>query len=350
MNYLSDTITKPTEEMMASIQYAALGDDVYGEDPTVNRLEEFAAELLGMESACFMPSGTMANLASIMAHCPRGSKVLVGDESDIYIFEAGGASVCGGIMYEPIPTQPNGELAIQDLEKVFPFDPEDPQFALPALICLENTHNRCGGKVLSLSYLKDVYEFSRKRKIPIHMDGARLFNAACAAGVDVKEIMQYADSVQFCLSKGLSAPIGSIAAGSKEHIKKVRTLRKMLGGGMRQVGIMAAPALVALEKMTSRLREDHTRAKQLAQGLSSIPGIKIDPDEVETNIVIFTVDEDICTWQRFLALNENVGLIFSEMGYGRIRAVIHRHISDEDISSTISTVRSVIEIEMTQTV
>jgi threonine aldolase len=346
MNYLSDTITQPTEEMMSSIQNAVLGDDVYGEDPTVNRLEEVAAEILGMESACFMPSGTMANLASIMAHCPRGSKVLVGDESDIYIFEAGGASVCGGIMYEPIPTQRNGELAIQDLEKVFPFDPEDPQFALPALICLENTHNRCGGKVLSLSYLKDVYEFSRKRKIPIHMDGARLFNAVSAMDVEVKEITKYADSVQFCLSKGLSAPIGSIAAGTKDHIKKVRTLRKMLGGGMRQAGIMAAPALVALKNMTSRLREDHIRAKKLAEGLADIPGIKIDPDEIETNIVLFKIDENVCTWQTFLELTGNHGVTFSEMGYGRIRAVTHRHITDGDIDSTLAAVKHTMQTEL----
>lgn len=341
MNYLSDTVTLPTEEMMRSIQDAQLGDDVYGQDVTVNKLEERAASLLNMESACFMPSGTMANLASIMAHCPRGSKVLVGNESDIYIYEAGGASVCGGIMYEPIPTQLNGELAIEDLEKAFPLDYEDPQFALPALICLENTHNRCGGRVLSSSYLKDVYEFSRAKKVPIHMDGARLFNAAAASGIEVKEITKYADSVQFCLSKGLSAPVGSIVAGSHEHIKKVRTIRKMLGGGMRQVGILAAPAIIALEQMIHRLSEDHARARDLAVGLSSIPGIMLDPEVIESNIIMFKVDPALFTWQKFLDETNEQGVVFSEMGYGRLRAVIHRHITYEDIVRTIEIVKQI---------
>lgn len=341
MNYLSDTVTLPTEEMMISIQNAHLGDDVYGQDTTVNVLEEKAASMMNMEAACFMPSGTMANLASIMAHCPRGSKVLVGNESDIYIYEAGGASVCGGIMYEPIPTQTNGELAIGDLEKAFPVDVEDPQFALPALICLENTHNRCGGKVLSDSYLREVYEFSREKNVPIHMDGARIFNAAVASGVDVKEITKYADSIQFCLSKGLSAPVGSIVAGSHEHIKKVRTLRKMLGGGMRQVGIIAAPAIIALETMIHRLSEDHARARDLAMGLSSIKGITLGPEVIESNIIMFKVDSNLYSWQEFLNVTSEKGIVFSEMGYGRLRAVVHRHITDEDIFKTVESVKEI---------
>ncbi|WP_137791852.1 GntG family PLP-dependent aldolase [Bacillus sp. E(2018)] len=341
MNYLSDTVTLPTDEMMRSIQNAHLGDDVYGQDTTVNVLEEKAASMMNMEAACFMPSGTMANLASIMAHCPRGSKVLVGNESDIYIYEAGGASVCGGIMYEPIPTQTNGELAIGDLEKAFPVDVDDPQFALPALICLENTHNRCGGKVLSDSYLREVYEFSREKNVPIHMDGARIFNAAVASGVDVKEITEYADSIQFCLSKGLSAPVGSIVAGSHEHIKKVRTLRKMLGGGMRQVGIIAAPAIIALETMIDRLSEDHARARDLARGLSSIKGITLEPEVIESNIIMFKVDPNLYSWQEFLNVTSEKGIVFSEMGYGRLRAVVHRHITDEDIFKTVESVKEI---------
>jgi threonine aldolase len=341
MNYLSDTVTLPTDEMMRSIQNAHLGDDVYGQDTTVNVLEQKAASMMNMEAACFMPSGTMANLASIMAHCPRGSKVLVGNESDIYIYEAGGASVCGGIMYEPIPTQANGELAIGDLEKAFPVDVEDPQFALPALICLENTHNRCGGKVLSDSYLREVYEFSREKNVPIHMDGARIFNASIASGVDVKEITKYADSIQFCLSKGLSAPVGSIVAGSHEHIKKVRTLRKMLGGGMRQVGIIAAPAIIALETMIGRLSEDHARARDLAMGLSSIPGITLESKEIESNIIMFKVDPNLYSWQEFLNVTSEKGIVFSEMGYGRLRAVVHRHITDEDIFKTVESVKEI---------
>lgn len=343
MNYLSDTITLPTKRMMDSIQTAELGDDVYGGDQTVNRLEKLAAEIVGMEAACFMPSGTMANLASIMVHCPRGSKVIVGDESDIYIYEAGGASVCGGIMYEPVKTQENGQLAIRDLVDAFPADQDDPQFALPRLICLENTHNRCGGKVLSLEYMKKVKEFSLEKDVPIHLDGARLFNGAVALGVEVKDITKYVDSVQFCLSKGLSAPIGSMVTGNRDFIEKVRRLRKMLGGGMRQVGILAAPAIIALKEMTGRLNDDHKRAKKLALGLSELSGIYLNPDEVETNIVIFRVDEDRYSWQEFLKSAKKKGVTLSEMGYGRIRAVVHRHITDEDIIETVKSIKEVME-------
>lgn len=343
INYLSDTVTLPTEEMLDSIQNANLGDDVYGEDKTVNQLEALAADMLGMEAACFMPSGTMANLASILAHCPRGSTVLVGDESDIYIYEAGGASVCGGIMYHPIKTQPDGRLLLSDLEAAFPIDETDPQFALPALICLENTHNRCGGKVLPLLYLREVKEFAMQKNIPIHMDGARIFNAAVNLGIDIKNITQYADSLQFCLSKGLSAPIGSMVAGKHKYIEQVRRIRKMLGGGMRQVGIIAAPAIVALQKMSLRLHEDHNRAKKLANGLANINGIELDSSEVQTNIVMFRVIDPNYDWAKFLHEAKEQGVILSEMGYGRIRAVIHRHITDEDIERTIQIIESLLK-------
>ncbi|MBV9452445.1 MAG: threonine aldolase, partial [Streptosporangiaceae bacterium] len=193
--------------MLEAMVIAPLGDDVYGEDPTVARLEEGAAELTGKETACFMPSGTMANLASIMVHAPRGSKVLVGAESDIYVYEASGASVCGGVSYEPLPNQADGTIALADLEAGFPPDPEDPQFALPSLICLENTQSRCGGMVLSLDYLRQVRQFATEHNISLHLDGARLFNASVAMGVPAVEIARYADSVQFCLSKGLGAPV-----------------------------------------------------------------------------------------------------------------------------------------------
>ncbi|EMA6342455.1 low-specificity L-threonine aldolase [Bacillus cytotoxicus] len=335
INYLSDTVTLPTEEMLKAIQNAELGDDVYGQDKTVNQLEGYAANMLGMESACFMPSGTMANLASILAHCPRGSTVLVGDESDIYIYEAGGAAICGGLMYQPIKTQPDGRLLLSDLEAAFPNDVKDPQFALPALICLENTHNRCGGKVLPLKYLKEIKEFAMRRNIPVHMDGARVFNAAVYLGVEVKEIAQYVDSIQFCLSKGLSAPIGSIVVGSRKYIEEVRRIRKMLGGGMRQVGIIAAPAMVALQTMTLRLQDDHIRAKRLAVGLANIDGIEVDASEIQTNIVMFRITDPNYNWVKFLKKTEEKGIIFSEMGYGRMRAVVHRHIKESDIEHTI---------------
>ncbi len=225
----SDTFTLPTDAMREAVSCSTLGDDVYGEDPTVCALEELAAHKLGKEAACLMPSGTMANLTAIMAHCPRGSKVLVGNESDIFIYEAGGASVCGGITYDPIPTQPDGQLSLHDLAESFPDDPMDPQFALPALICLENTHNRCGGTILPLEYLQQISQFARARELPVHLDGARIFNAAIALDIDPSEITKYVTSVQFCLSKGLAAPIGSMVVGDSTFINCTRRIRKMLG-------------------------------------------------------------------------------------------------------------------------
>lgn len=198
----SDTFSLPTIDMLKTIQIAELGDDVYQEDPTVIKLENKVAKILGKEAAILMPSGTMANLASILAHCPRGSKVIVSDESDIFIYEAAGAAVCGGIMYDPISTELDGSISLNSLEKSFPLDAEDPQFALPALICLENPHNRMGGKILPLTYLREIKEFANGKGVPIHMDGARLFNATVALGVDPVEITKFADSIQVCLSKG----------------------------------------------------------------------------------------------------------------------------------------------------
>ncbi len=334
----SDTFTLPTRAMMDAIAVAPLGDDVYGEDPTVRRLEEMAAEKVGKEAACLMPSGTMANLAAMLAHCPRGSKILVGNESDIYIYEAGGASVCGGLVYEPIATQPDGRLLIEDLERAFPDDPEDPQFALPAVICLENTHNRCGGLPLPHGYLREVGMLARTWGVALHLDGARLFNAAVAQGVSPAEICREADSVQFCLSKGLSAPVGSVVAGSRSFIEKVRRYRKMLGGGMRQAGIIAAAGIVALEQMVDRLAEDHANARLLAEGLAEIPGIAVDPAAVQTNILFFRVTDPRFTWQSFVESVRRKGLSVAELGHGRIRAVTHSGITAREIQSALEIV------------
>ncbi|MGZ4107850.1 MAG: low-specificity L-threonine aldolase [Tumebacillaceae bacterium] len=336
----SDTFTLPTKAMLEAMPKAALGDDVYGEDPTVKQLEELAAKMLGKEAAIFMPSGTMANLASLMAHCPRGSKVLVGNETDIYIYEGAGASVCGGIMYEPIPTQPDGRLLISDLEKGFPEDMEDPQFAHVSLITIENPHNRMGGKVLPLSYLQEVQEFARSKGVPVHMDGARIFNAAVALDVPPAEVAQYADSIQFCLSKGLSAPVGSMVVGTAAFIKKVYFLRKMLGGGMRQVGLLAAAGIISLEQVVPRLHEDHANARRLAEGLATIPGLVVDPD-VQINMVFFSVADERFTWQTFVESCEKRGLNIAELGHGRIRCVTHTGVSAEQVEEAIEIVRQV---------
>jgi len=340
----SDTFTLPSAAMVKAMGEAALGDDVYGEDPTVRELEETAAGLLGKESACLMPSGTMANLAAIMAHARRGSKILVGAESDIYVYEAGGAAVCGGVIYEPIPNRPDGGLDVSDLARAFPDDPDDPQFALPSLICLENTQNRCGGVVLALDHLAEVRRFADARGIPVHLDGARLFNAAVAMGRPAAEIARYADSVQFCLSKGLSAPIGSILAGGADFITAARRVRKMLGGGMRQAGIIAAAGLVALSDV-SRLHDDHVHARRLADGLADIAGIAVEPGAVQTNIVMFRVTDPRFTWPVFVAAARSRGLALAELGHGRIRAVTHSGVSERDVDAAVDIVRRVLADE-----
>ncbi|WP_322924640.1 low-specificity L-threonine aldolase [Paenibacillus campi] len=337
----SDTFTLPTPAMLTAMTEAELGDDVYGEDPTVRKLETKAAEMLGKEAAIFMPSGTMANLASIMAHCPRGTKVLVGNESDIYIYEAAGASVCGGVMYEPIKTQADGRLDLYDLQQAIPRDLDDPQFALPSLICLENPHNRMGGRVLPLSYLADVQRFAQQHHIPVHMDGARIWNAAIALGVPAATIAAYADSIQFCLSKGLSAPIGSMVAGSQSFIQNVYRIRKMLGGGMRQAGVIAAAGIVALEQMVERLEEDHIHANRLAAGLAAIPGIACEPT-VETNIVFFRVTDPRFTWEMVVQLLQQHGVYVDELGHGRIRAVTHAGIRTEQIEQALQVIRQIL--------
>ena len=337
----SDTFTLPTPDMLESIAGAALGDDVYGEDPTVIRLERSAAEMMGKAAACLMPSGTMANLASILAHVPRGSAVLVGNESDIYVYEAGGASVCGGVVYTPIPNQPDGRILLDDLDSAFPSDPDDPQFSPPKLICLENTHNRCGGTILPLDYLREVRDFADRRQLPIHMDGARVFNAAVGLDVPVAEITQYADSVQFCLSKGLSAPVGSIVVGTTEFIRTVRRIRKMLGGGMRQAGIIAAPGILAIAKFR-RLTADHRNAARLAEGLRRIPGIELDPTEVRTNIVIFRVVDPRFTWQSFATAVGELGLAIADIGADRLRAVTHSGVCAEQIEQAIAIIAEVL--------
>jgi len=286
----------------------------------------------------------MANLCALMTHCPLGTKALVGRESDIFIYEAGGASVCGGIVYEAIPTQADGRLLIGDLEAAFPDDPEDPQFALPGLICLENTHNRCGGTVLPLAYLREVAEFARAKQVPVHMDGARIFNAATALKVPPAEIARYATSLQFCLSKGLAAPLGSMLVGDAAFIKRAHRIRKLLGGGMRQTGIIAAAGLIALEQMVERLQEDHVNARRFAEGLAELPGIQIDLETVQTNIVIFRVLT--CDYRTFIELAARRGLRIGELGYGRLRAVFHYGNTSHDVDEALSIIRAILTLDL----
>jgi threonine aldolase len=339
----SDTFTLPTPAMLRAMAAAELGDDTYGEDPTVKALERRAAGMLGKEAGCFVPSGTMGNLACILAQAPRGTKAVVGEESDIYIYEAGGASVCGGVVYHPLPNQEDGSIALGDLQTAFPDDREDPQFALPSLLCLENPQNRCGGRVLSTGYLAEVTAFARQRDITVHMDGSRIFNASVGSGTPVEVIAGYADTVQFCLSKGLCAPVGSIVVGSERWVRSVRRIRKMLGGGMRQAGVLAAAGIVALEEMVDRLAEDHANARCLAAELARLPGIAVDPSRPETNMVYFQVDAPGLDNGRFISAVARHGIRLAELGHGRIRAVTHAGVARADVERAVSVFALVME-------
>jgi threonine aldolase len=287
----SDTVTQPTPEMREAMYKAELGDDVFSDDPTVNRLEEIAAAKLGKAAAVFVASGTMGNLTSLLTHCQRGEEVIVGDQAHIFRYEAGGSSVLGGIAQFQIPNNPDGTLPLDKVEAAIRGG--DQHEVRTKLIALENTHNRCGGTVLPVSYMQQVRELADTHNLKVHLDGARVFNAAVALGVDVKTIAQHADSVTFCLSKGLSAPVGSVICGSRDFIAQARRYRKMLGGGMRQAGVLAAAGIVALEKMIDRLAEDHANAKRLAEGLADMPGVTIDLDRVQTNIIYFNLTSEV---------------------------------------------------------
>ncbi|MEU7928411.1 GntG family PLP-dependent aldolase [Micromonospora sp. WMMA1998] len=334
----SDTFTLPSAAMRSAMATAPLGDDVYGEDPTVLRLERLAADRLGKAAACLMPSGTMANLAALMAHAPRGAKAIVGSESDIYLYEAAGATVCGGISYEPIRNLPDGTLPLASIAAAFPEDDEDPQFAPAAVICLENTQNRCGGVVLPDGYAAEVAALARTRGVAVHLDGARIFNAAVARGVPPAELAQHADTVQFCLSKGLAAPIGSMVAGDEATLLRVRRIRKMLGGGMRQAGVIAAAGILAIDEAAERLSTDHAHARLMAEGLAAIPGVTLDPPQ--TNSILFRVagrdPEEV------VRMAASAGVAVNTFGHGRIRAVIHCGVTTGDVHEAVSRLAKVI--------
>lgn len=336
----SDTVTLPTPAMRTAMARAEVGDDVYGEDPTINRLEELAAQRAGKSAAMFVPSGAMGNLCALLAHCNRGDEAIVGDQSHIYNYEAGGASVVGGVAFHVVPNQPDGTIALDHLRAAVRWL-DDPHCAETRLICLENTHNSCGGTALSPEYLASVAAFARERNLLVHLDGARVFNAAVALGVDVTELTRHADSVMFCLSKGLSAPVGSVLCGDDAFIRRARRARKVLGGGMRQAGVIAAAGIVALETMIDRLAEDHANARMLAEGLAGFPSIAIEPARVQTNIVIFTLRNGWSA-ETFVARLGERGVLMGDMGGGRIRAVTHYGIDAGDIADALAVVAEVV--------
>jgi len=337
----SDTVTLPTPAMRQAMFEAELGDDVMGEDPTVNRLEALAAQHMGKEAATFVPSGTMANLVCLLAHCGRGDEAIMGNLAHTFLLEAGGSAAVGGIHPRTVPNQPDGTLDLNDLEAAIRF-PENAHYPRSRLICLENTHNRCSGAVLSPEYLAHVRSLAITYGLAVHLDGARIFNAVVALGVPAFALARYADSVSFCLSKGLSAPVGSLVCGSAEFVRLARRQRKVLGGGMRQAGVLAAAGIVALETMVDRLAEDHANAHRLAEGLARLPGIELDPARVPTNIVIFGLAPGTPTAAQFAAGMAARGVKINPTGPHHLRAVTHYGIEAEDVEMALSAAEAVL--------
>ncbi|MGC8857353.1 MAG: low-specificity L-threonine aldolase [Anaerolineae bacterium] len=331
----SDTVTWPTPEMREAMAKAEVGDDVYGEDPTVNRLQEMAAEMMGMEAGLFVPSGTMGNLAAVLAHCQRGDEVILGKQSHTFLFEAGGISALGGVHSAQLPNQPDGSLALEDIAQAIRSD--DPHHPISRLICLENTHNRCGGTYQTPEYVRQVAEFAHGRGLKVHVDGARIFNAAVAQGVSARELVAGVDSVTFCLSKGLCAPVGSVLCGPREFIRKAHRVRKMLGGGMRQAGVLAAAGIVALQNMVNRLGEDHARARRLAEGLRANRWLRLAGDGPATNMVFFSLAEEVpFTAQEVTARLKEHGVLVGAVGPRQFRAVTHYWVNEEGVERAIA--------------
>ncbi len=336
----SDTITKPTPAMRRAMAEAEVGDDVFGEDPTINRLEEMAAEKLGKEAAMFVASGTMGNLVSLLAQCNRGDEIILGDQAHTFLYEQGGAAALGGIHPRPLPNQPDGTLDLRQVEAAIRSD--NVHFPRTRLIALENTHNRCYGNPLTVEYMNAVGSLARRHGLKLHVDGARIFNAAIALGVDVQDLVADADSVTFCLSKGLAAPVGSIVCGTHEFIAEARRARKVVGGGMRQAGVLAAAGIVALTEMVDRLAEDHANARRLAEGLAEMDGISIDPERVKTNIVYFDVTSETITTQELVDQLGAEGVRVLALGPRQVRAVTNYHVSAEDIEYALGVFQRVL--------
>jgi threonine aldolase len=330
----SDTVTQPTPAMREAVAKAQVGDDVYGEDPTINRLQEMAASMMGKQSGLFVPSGTMGNLTALLTHCGRGDEVILGDKAHTFLYEAGGISALGGIHSHQIPNQADGTLALDDIRDAI--RSKDVHFPTTRLICLENTHNRCGGVALSAEYTQKVGEIARENGLRLHLDGARIFNAAVAQGVSPQELAQPVDSVTFCISKALCAPVGSILCGAKEFIRSATRIRKQLGGGMRQAGILAAAGILALETMVDRLGEDHARAKRLARGLTRLDGLKLDPGTPYTNMIFCSLADELpLDAQQTVTALAKRGVLIGVVGSRRFRIVLHYWIDDKAVNQTI---------------
>ncbi|MFZ5591083.1 MAG: low-specificity L-threonine aldolase [Bacillota bacterium] len=333
----SDTVTRPTPEMRRAMAEAVVGDDVYGEDPTVNALEQEAAQLLGKEAALYVPSGTMGNQIAILAHTARGDEVLVDDQAHIYYYEVGAPAVLAAVQLRPV-TGLCSEEGSERLREAL--RPANLHFPTTRLVCLENTHNRRGGMALSLPVMREIYQVARVSGLAVHLDGARIFNAALALGCQAADLAACCDSVMFCVSKGLGAPVGSLLCGSREFITRARKYRKLLGGGMRQAGVLAAAARVALADR-QRLIEDHAHARYLAEQLADMPGLALAQTRVDSNIVVVDVSGLGLTADDFAVRLAGRGVLVSVFGPALVRLVTHRDVSRQDIEKSLEVVQEV---------
>lgn len=335
----SDTVTLPTPAMREAIYHAELGDDVFGEDPTTNRLEQMAADRVGKEAALLVVSGTMGNSVCVLTHCRRGEEVILGDRSHMFLYEAGSISALGSIQPHTVTNQADGTMRLEDIKAAIRGD--GLHFPRTRLICLENTHNSCSGAVLTPEYTDAVAALAKEHSLLVHLDGARVFNAAVALEIDVRELTRSVDSLSFCLSKGLSAPVGSVVCGSREFIAEARRTRKVLGGGMRQAGIIAAAGIVALQQMVDRIAEDHKNARRLTEGIARIQGLSIDPARVQTNIIYFQVVTDRLAAKRLVAELGKRGIKLLCVGPSQLRMVTHYGISSGDIDLALAALAEV---------
>jgi len=341
----SDTATRPTPAMREAMARAEVGDDAYGNDPTVNRLQSMAAERTGHEAALFMASGTMANLVALLTHGERGAEVIVGSQSHVYLWEVGGMSALGGLHVRTVPNQPDGTLRLEDIEAAI--RPDDIHCPRTRLVCLENTQGACGGVPLTAEYTRRAAALAHSRGIKLHLDGARLFNAAVAQGVDARALASPADSVMFCLSKGLSAPVGSMLCGSRAFIAEAGRYRKQVGGSMRQVGVIAAAGIVALESMVDRLAEDHAHARALAEALRAVPGLVLDRQAPPTNILYFALAPRVKIRDAvFVDRLRERGVLVLQDDPRRFRLVTHAWITAADLSRAVGAIRDVLAADL----
>ena len=336
----SDTVTHPTLEMRQAMFEAEVGDDVYGEDPTVNRLEAISAGRMGQEAALFTTSGTQSNLIAVLTHTHHGNEIILGNQSHMLWHEVGGSAAIGGVVMRTLPNDKLGRLDPNDIEQTI--RSKNIHYPETTLLCLENTHNRCGGTILTPEYTTEICNLAHTHGLKVHLDGARIFNASVALNIPEAALTKDADSVSFCISKGLSAPVGSVLCGNGNFIERARKIRKMLGGGMRQAGVIAAAGIVALETMVDRLAVDHANAKRLAQGLATIKGIVLEQNEIPTNIVIFSLSPKISI-SAFKQGLETGGIKISPFGGNVFRAVTHRMVSSTEIDETLARIKTLCE-------